>query len=148
MLTLQLNEAGLINFNETISSKLIITIDDLDNECDLDNEENDFNSNISIKAEKIEPKIEPIKMKPLNKLQKLSSVQNTPTKPVPSLESLVSRKNSNVKQFKLNEITASKVSEFTSKNLDEMLFKTYDRILNSEGQFIIYQNKLIIKIFK
>lgn len=135
MLTLQLNEAGLLNFNETISSKLIITIDDLDNECDLDNEENEFSSNLTIKAEKLEPKIEPIEMKPLNKLQRLSSVHQTPTKPVPSLESLVSRKNSNVKHFKLSEITAARASEFTSKNLDEMLFKTYDRILNSEGEF-------------
>ena len=131
MLTLHLNEAGLLKYNETISSKLIITIDDLDNECDLDNEENE--SETVIKAEKFEQKLEPIEMKPLSKVQRLasnSSMISTPTKP--SLQSLVSRKTSSNKQFKLNEVTSGKLVEFSSKNYDDLLFKTYTRILSSE----------------
>ena len=131
MLTLHLNEAGLLKYNETISSKLIITIDDLDNECDLDNEENE--SEAVIKAEKFEQKLEPIEMKPLSKVQRLasnSSMISTPTKP--SLQSLVSRKTSSNKQFKLNEVTSGKLVEFSSKNYDDLLFKTYTRILSSE----------------
>ena len=138
MLTLQLNEAGLLKYNETISSKLIITIDDLDNECDLDNEENEFSSETMIKTEKLEPKLEPIEMKPISKLQRNvsnSSMVSTPTKPVQSLESLYAKKSTS-KNFKLSQVTASKAGEFCGKNLDDLLNKTYNRILNSEGILI------------
>ena len=133
MLTVQLNEAGLLSYNETIPSKLIITIDDLDNDDDLDNEENEFgNSNsklpLNIKAEKFEPKLEPMDMKPLKSLPRHNSnTVATPTKP------LVPRKASHSKVFRLSEVTANVAAGLTSQSLDEMLFKTYNRILNSEG---------------
>lgn len=149
ILTLHLNEAGLLRYNETISSKLIITIDDLDNECDLDNEENESEP---IKAEKLEQKLEPIEMKPLSKVQRhisLNSSLSTPTKP--SLESLVSRKTSSNKQFKLSEVTASKMGELSAKNCDDLLFKTYNRILNSEEivgkskEALLVRKKIIVE---
>jgi len=134
MLAFQLNEAGLLNFNETMANKLIVTIEDLDNECDLDNEENEPNeSSVVIKTEKFEA----IELKPLSgKLQRnVSSAAgggtgSTPVKP--SLEALV-RKNSSHKQFKLSEVTSSYMTDFSEKNVNELLFKTYNRILNSEG---------------
>jgi hypothetical protein len=135
MLTFQLSEAGLLNFNETIATKLIVTIDDLDNECDLDNEENEPTESVA-KAEKFEA----IELKPMaSKLQRHVSTAgggggSTPAKP--SLEALV-RKNSSHKQFKLSEVTGSRMAEFSEKNVNELLFKTYNRILNSEGRALL-----------
>lgn len=141
MLAIQLNEAGLINFNDNSASKMIITIDDLDNDDDLENEENEFNTDarISIKAEKMDilERAESIENKTMTKLQRGSSV-HTPSKPRPDLETLMSKK-SNIKTFKLSEVTANASTEFNLQTVEELLKKTYNRVLNSEGilkQFI------------
>jgi len=110
----------------------------LDNDDDLDNEENEFGSNsklpVNIKAEKFEPKLEPMDMKPLKTLPRHNSnTVATPTKP------LVPRKTSHSKVFRLSEVTANVAAGLTSQSLDEMLFKTYNRILNSEE--IVSKNK-------
>jgi hypothetical protein len=138
MLAIQLNEAGLLQYNDNSASKMIITIDDLDNEDDMDNEENELGSEVKsiVKTEKIDMlERSDGEIKYMSKLQRGNSVINVGSKPRPDLETFISKK-SNIKTFKLNDVTKNASNEFNSQTVEELLKKTFNRILNSEGEKI------------
>lgn len=152
----QFNEAGLLKqqygggsqqqTNESStpaadSSKIIVTIDDLDNDDDMENEDNDIaigdKSKLSlIKTEKLDYSEHEF-MAVGGDTTKLSKLQpGTPTtiaKKLPhNLESIVHKKGTN-KAFKLNEITADQLNKLNHHSLENMLNQSYDRILKSDG---------------
>ena len=132
MLAFQLNEAGLLSFSESSASKMMISLDDLDNDEDIENEDGEFENKIS-KNEILDRSDSLIEIKNMTKLQRGNSVINSANKARPGIESLMSKK-SNIKTFKLSDITNNSASEFNTKTLEELLKKTYNRILNSEGK--------------
>ena len=142
MFAMQLNAADLIQFSKettTTAKAQNVQNDDEDQYLDeMDNEEatDYYAPSAKLKAEAKES----LALKSGDNatdeslgLPKLSmNTPTTPAKPLPTLENLVAKKKS-TKLFKLPEITSNSSSEFNSQYKDELLYKTYKRILNSEG---------------
>lgn len=132
----------------TESNKLIVTIDDLDNDDD-DNDDSEMLSgekaklNIaSIKAEKMDH-FDHESTSPVPKLQSQTSISSPMAKKLPqNLEQIVNKKTTN-KTFKLNEVTVDQSGKFNSNILENLLNLSYDRILKSDGWFVI----IIINLF-
>lgn len=121
MLATQLHEAGLLKLPESE-----VTIDDLDNEDEENDEEASYNNTglAVIKSEKgaqSSPKLQRLK----------SSTPSTPIVPTKPVDSVLSKQRVFAKTFKLNEVTAN--TQLNPKTLESLLNKTYNRILSSEG---------------
>jgi hypothetical protein len=127
----------------TAKSSLVVTIDDLDNDDDLYENEGEFNGDnksklMRIKSEKMETLESQVSVsESLNASGKFGRTLSTSiaSKPLPNLQSILPRCTN--KTFKLAEVTANSAPQFTSESLEELLFKTHTRILGADGIFVL-----------
>jgi hypothetical protein len=136
LLTSLLNDLGVLQLNKPLKTDRVVTIDDLDNDVDMD--ENDDNGESKPKLMRIKSeKMETLESDPMNTSgsSKFGKAPSTPLKPLPNLQSILPRCTN--KTFKLGEVTQNSFSQFTTESLEELLFKTHNRILGADGIYII-----------
>ena len=125
LLAVFLSELGVLKLKNITANQL----DDDDDDLDENEEGVGVKSNLTrIKSEKIESLA-------AENQRESQMITNKPTgaapKPLPNLQSILPKCTN--KTFKLAEVTSSSASQFTSESLEELLFKTHNRILQSDG---------------
>jgi symplekin len=133
MLALQLNEAKLISLDSSI--KNTVTIDE-----DIYDEDNDENEDIEKPHGEKKDTFELNEINELSNSKKSKLPQTSKTLPIKPLNSILPSKKVSNKAYKLNEVTLIAANQFNTNSLEELLFKTYSRILSSEGfnHFILF----------
>jgi hypothetical protein len=140
-----LSQAGGESTPAADSSKIIVTIDDLDKEDEMENEDNPDTgmgekTKLSlIKTEKLDYSELPeshhdSSSSKLTKLQPGTPNISISKKLPHNLEQIVQKKGPTTnKTFKLNEITTDQLTKLNHHSLENMLNQSYDRILKSDG---------------
>ena len=126
LLALQFKKNGLIQVKETTPAKSSEMADDAGNH-------DDAGQAAASKAAKSSKK-ETTGDSKVTRLS-LSASSGPPVKPLPDLNSIVAKKKATSKTFKLSEVTMNASSDYSSQFLEETLYKTYKRVLQSEGIF-------------